>query len=73
MIDFVSKFKMLGAFIKLMRGKINKVKQVKAVRVKEVEFIPDSENFTFQADGELYENIPIKAEIIEGKLKFYKV
>ena len=73
MVDFVSKLKILGAFIKLMRGKINKVKQVKAVRVKEVEFIPDSESFTFQADGELYENIPIKAKIIENKLKFYTV
>lgn len=73
MIDFVSKFKILGAFIKLMRGKINKVKQVKAVRVKEVEFIPDGENFTFQADGELYSNIPIKAKLVENKLKFYTV
>ena len=73
MIDFVSKFKILGAFIKLMRGKINKVKQVRAVRVKEVEFIPDGKNFTFQADGELYSNIPIKAKLIEGKLKFYTV
>ena len=73
MVDFVSKPKMIGAFIKLMRGKINRVKQVKAVRVKEVEFIPDSENYTFQADGELYENIPVKAKIIENKLKFYTV
>ena len=73
MVDFVSKPKILGAFIKLMRGKINKVKQVKAVRVKEVEFIPDSENFTFQADGELYENIPIRVKIVENKLKFYTV
>ena len=73
MIDFVSKFKIIGAFIKLMKGKINKVKQVKAVRVKEVEFIPDGENFTFQADGEIYENIPIKAKIVENKLKFFTV
>lgn len=73
MIDFVSKFKMLGAFIKLMRGKINKVKQVKAVRVKEVEFIPEGENFTFQADGELYSNIPVKAKLVENSLAFYTV
>ena len=73
MIDFVSKFKILGAFIKLMRGKINKVKQVKAVRVKEVEFIPDGENFTFQADGELYSNIPVKAKLVQNKLAFYTV
>ena len=73
MVDFVSKFKILGAFLKLMRGKINKVRQVKAVRVKEVEFIPEGENYTFQADGELYSNIPVKAKIIEGKLNFYTV
>ena len=73
MVDFVSKFRMLGAFIKLMRGKINKVKEVTAVKVKEVEFISDSHPFTFQADGELYENIPIKAKIVENKLKFYTV
>ena len=72
-VDFVSKPKMIGAFIKLMRGKINKVKQVKAVRVKEVEFIPDGEHFSFQADGEIYEDIPIKAKIVESKLKFFTV
>lgn len=73
MIDYVSKIKILGAFIKLMRGKINKVKQVTAVRVKEVEFIPDSEEYYFQADGEVYKNIPIRAKIVENKLKFYTV
>ena len=73
MVDFVSKFKMIGAFIKLMRGKINKVKQVKAVRTKEVEFIPENEHFTFQVDGELYSDIPIKTKLIDGKLKFYTV
>lgn len=73
MVDYISKPKILGAFIKLMRGKINKVKQVTAVKVKEVEFIPDSDDYVFQADGELYRNIPIKARIIENKLKFYTV
>ncbi len=73
MVDFISKPKMIGAFIKLMRGKINKVKQVTAVKVKEVEFIPDSENYRFQADGEIYGNIPVKAKIVEKKLKFYTV
>ena len=72
-VDFVSKPKLLGAFLKLMRGKINKVKQTTAVRVKEVEFIPEGENFTFQADGEIYSNISVKAKIIENKLKFYTV
>lgn len=73
MIDFISKFKIIGAFIKLMRGKINKLKQATVVKVKEVEIIPDDDNFTFQADGELYQNIPVKARIVTDKLKFYKV
>ncbi len=73
MVDYISKIKMIGAFIKLMRGKINKVKQVTAVKVKEIEFIPDSENYVFQADGELYENAPVKAKIVENKLRFYTV
>lgn len=73
MVDFVSKARILGAFIKLMRGKVNRVKQVKAVRVKEVEIVPDSENYTLQADGELYDNIPIRAKIVENKLKFFTV
>ncbi len=73
MVDFISKPKILGAFIKLMRGKINKVKQVTAVKVREVEIIPDSDDYYFQADGELYHNLPVKAKIVENKLKFYTV
>ena len=73
MVDFVSKSKILGAFIKLMRGKLHKLKQAKTVKVKEVEFLTDGDGSTFQADGELYENIPIKAKIVENKLKFYTV
>lgn len=73
MIDYISKIKIIGAFIKLMRGKINRLKQATVVRVKEVEIIPDSDEFTLQADGELYQKIPVKAKIIENKLKFYTV
>ncbi len=73
MVDFISKIKMIGAFIKLMLGKVNSVKQAKTVKVKEVEFIPERDDYTLQADGELYKNIPVKARIIENKLKFYTV
>lgn len=72
-VDYISKPKMIGGFLKLMRGKVNKIKQATVMKVKEVEFIPDSENFIFQADGELYCNIPMKARIVENKLKFYTV
>ena len=70
-VDYISKRKIPAAFIKLMRGKVNSIKEATAVRVKEVEFIADSENFTIQAEGELYENVPINAHIVSDKLKFY--
>lgn len=70
-VDFISKIKIIGAFIKLMKGKINKVKQVTAVKVKEVEFIPDDKSYYMQADGELYKDIPLKVKIIDNKLRFF--
>ncbi len=72
-VDYLSKFQMLRAFLKLMRGKINKVKNAVFLRVKEAEFINEDEEFTIQAEGELYKNMPITAHIVEGKLKFFKL
>ncbi len=71
MVDYISKPKMPLGFIKLMRGKVNKVKQATAVKVKHATIIPDSENFTIQAEGELYENVLIDAHVVSGKLKFF--
>ncbi len=71
LIDYISKPKMIGAFIKLMRGKVNEIKEAKAIRTKAATFIHKDEKFTIQAEGELYENVPIEAELIHGKLKFY--
>ena len=69
--DYISKFATIGAFMKLMTGNVYKVKQVSAAKVKSVSFIPDQSDYTIQADGELYENMPLEASIVEGKLKFY--
>ncbi len=69
--DYISKPKILSAFIKLMRGKVNKIKQATAARVKSVTFIPEAEHYTVQAEGELYEDIPLEAHIVSDKLKFY--
>ena len=66
--DYISKFKTIGAFIKLMTGKVKKVKQTTTLRVKKVKFIPHAP-LTIQADGELYD-MPLEAEIAEKKLKF---
>lgn len=70
-VDYISKPAILGAFIKLMRGKINKIKQITAVRTKAVEFVAQEEDYTIQADGELYENMPLKARISDKKLNLY--
>lgn len=69
--DYISKPALIGAFLKLMRGKVNEVDKVTIVRTKAAKFTPDEPNFTIQAEGELYENMPIDAHIVEGKLKFY--
>ncbi|MDE6585846.1 MAG: diacylglycerol kinase family lipid kinase [Clostridia bacterium] len=70
-VDYISKARIPAAFAKLMRGKVDKIKKVSFVQTKAVTFINDSENFTIQAEGELYDNVPIEAHIVEGKLKLY--
>ncbi len=70
-IDYLSRFKILGAFIKLMLGKVNKIKQATAVRTKAVQFVPHMESYTIQADGELYDNVPLEARVSDTKLLLY--
>lgn len=70
-VDYISRIKLISALFKLMRGKVNKIKEATLARVKKAKFIMDSQNFTIQAEGELYKNMPIDAEIVAGKLKFY--
>lgn len=70
-VDYISKPRMIVEFFKLVRGKIAKIKNVTFVQAKEVEFIHESNDFTIQAEGELYDNIPLRAKVEAGKLKFY--
>lgn len=70
-VDNIPRRKLIFALAKLMRGKVNSVKEAKFMRVKKAKILPADENFTLQAEGELYENIPIEAEVISGRLKFY--
>ena len=72
MVDYLTKFRTLIAFAKLTSGKVNKVKEVTHVRCKQVSVTPlDGTDTTIQAEGELYENTPLNARIIEKKLAFY--
>lgn len=70
-VDYISKARIPAAFAKLMSGKVDKVKNVICVRTKAVTFINESENYTIQAEGELYDNVPLDAHIVEGKLRLY--
>lgn len=70
-VDYISRPKLIAALLKLMRGKVNSVKEATVARVKSARFIPDSPQFSIQAEGELYKNILIDAEIVSNKLKFY--
>lgn len=70
-VSYISKLRMVIAFIKLMLGKTHKIKEATYVKCKSVKFIPENELPTIQAEGELYDNVPLEAHIVEGKLKFY--
>lgn len=70
-VDYVSRGKLLTSLIKLMRGKIHKIKEATVARVKSAKFIMENPEFTIQAEGEIYKNVPVDARIITDKLKFY--
>lgn len=70
-VDYISRAKLLGALIKLMRGKVNSIKEATVTKVKSAKFIVDNPDYTIQAEGEIYKNVPIDAQIVTDKLKFY--
>lgn len=70
-VDYLSRIKLISALMKLMRGKVNKIKEATIARVKSAKFVMDKPEFTIQAEGELYKNVPIDAKIVTGKLNFY--
>ena len=70
-VDYLSKFRTLVAFLKLNSGKVNKVKEVTHVKCKSVRITPVNGSAPIQAEGEIYENVPLSAHIVAGQLKFY--
>lgn len=69
--DFLSKTRIIGAFLKLMTGRVEKVKEARTIKVKSAQIIPQADNYTVQADGELYPNVPFEVYVVSGKLRFY--
>ena len=70
MVDYVSRFKIIFAFLKLMFGKINSIKEVTAVRVKRAKFTTEKP-CSIQAEGEIYDGMQLDAHIVEKGLKFF--
>ncbi|MCM1546497.1 MAG: diacylglycerol kinase family lipid kinase [Clostridiales bacterium] len=70
-VDYLSKFRTLVAFLKLNSGKVNKVKEVTHVKCKSARITPINGGAPIQAEGEIYENVPLNARIVSNKLKFY--
>lgn len=71
LVDYLSRFRTLIAFLKLTTGRVNKVKEVTHVKCKSVRITPLDGPAPIQAEGEIYENMPLCAHIVTGKLKFY--
>ena len=70
LVDYLSKFKTVFAFIKLMLGKINAIKEVTFARVKQARFETEKP-CSIQAEGEIYDGVTLDAHIVEGGLKFF--
>ncbi|MGN0818454.1 MAG: hypothetical protein ACI4L9_05730, partial [Candidatus Coproplasma sp.] len=69
-----SRFQTLIAFLYLSLGKIEKIKQLKLLKCKAASICPESQNYTIQAEGELYDlkDAPrLDARLICGELQFY--
>ena len=75
-LDFIavkemSTFKIIGAFIKLKKGKILSLRQTIYHKGQHVK-VTSKKPFTVNVDGELYEGLPFDVQIVSNTLKIYK-
>lgn len=69
-VDLIGgKWKIIKAFVKLLRGQVIEYPLTTYIRADSVQFIPEN-SCTVQLDGELYENLDFNAKICKGLL-FY--
>lgn len=76
LIDFVAVselkgLKIVGAFLKLKKGKLLTLKQSYHERAAEIEIKTDIP-CTVNVDGELYDNIPFKVKVVPDTLKMFR-
>ena len=70
-VKSMAKLKIIGAFLKLKKGKILSLKQAEHFECSSVDIITDKP-CTINVDGELYEDMPFSAKIVSNKLKMYR-
>lgn len=70
-VDNVKRSRIPGAFIKLMKGKILEQSFTRFERCERAEVYPEN-RYTMNVDGELYEDLPFKVEIVKNKLRMFR-
>ncbi len=70
-VKALKKIKIIGAFIKLKKGKILTHKMAEHYECDCVEILTKTP-CTVNVDGELYENVPFKVELVKNTLKMYR-
>lgn len=70
-VEEIKGFKMLGALLKLKKGKLLSLKESHHCPVNKIEVITENP-VTVNVDGEIYDDIPFKVEIVSNALKLYR-
>ncbi len=70
-VKSMAKIKIIGAFLKLKKGKVLSLKQAEHFECQSVNIKTD-EPCTINVDGELYEDMPFDVKIVSNTLKMYR-
>lgn len=70
-IDELPPLKIIGAFLKLKKGKLLELPGAHHILTKKITVTPKNP-CTVNVDGELYDGIPFEVEVISDKLKVYR-
>ena len=70
-VKAIKKLKIIGAFLKLKKGKLLTLKQAEHYTCENVKINTDLP-CTVNVDGELYDNIPFEVNIVKNTLKMYR-
>ena len=71
-VKFIPKLKLIGAFLKLKAGKVLTFKETEHFTCENVNIVTEKP-CTVQVDGELYENVDFKVDIVKNTLKMYRI